>query len=99
PSVLEEVNDVLVHIHIGCAKKVDDGFLDSHPGFYTPGAVNGIDEVAELLKTLYRIGYTGAVSFEVKPEPTQTSLEIVNTAKGVLVTAYYKALESILSGV
>ena len=99
PSVLEEVSDLLVHIHIGCAKKIDDGFLDSHPGFYTPGAVNGIDEVAELLETLYKIGYTGAVSFEVKPEPTQTSLEIVNTAKGVLVTAYYKAVESILSKV
>lgn len=99
PSVLEGVVDLLAHIHIGCAKKTDKGFLDSHPGFYTPGAVNGVDDVAELLKTLYRIGYTGAVSFEVKPEPTQTSLEIVNTAKGVLVTAYYKALESILSGV
>ena len=96
PQVLERVKDVLVHIHIGCAKRVNKGLIDSHPVFYTPGAVNGVEEVAELLKVLYKIGYSGAVSFEVKPEPQQTSLEIINTAKGVLITAYYRALESIL---
>ncbi len=88
PWMLEEVKDVLGHIHIGCAKKVGDRYIDSHPVFYTAGAVNGIGEVAELLRTLLKIDYKGMVSFEVKPEDDQTAEGIIATAKGVLISAY-----------
>jgi len=38
------------------------------------------------------------VGFEVKPEPHQTSEEIVTTAKGVLVSAYQSVVSSFLTG-
>ncbi|RLF18957.1 MAG: sugar phosphate isomerase/epimerase [Thermoprotei archaeon] len=97
PQILKECADILYHIHIGCAKKVDEGFKDTHPGFYVAGAVNGVEEVAELLQVLHEIGYRGAVSFEVKPEEGQSSLEVVNCAKGVLLHAASLAFKRIAS--
>jgi len=92
PEDLESVKDVLGHVHIGCAKKAGDAMLDSHPGFYTPGSINGVEEVARLLVTLKKIGYEGAISFEVKPEPQESSLQVINAAKGVLYTAFLKTI-------
>jgi len=88
PRNLYDVKDILMHIHIGCTKETDEGYKDWHPGFYRPGAINGVNEVKELLKVLKKINYKGAISFEVKPEENQLPLEVVNSAKGVLYTAY-----------
>lgn len=89
PSDLRAAREHLVHVHIGCAKRLPDGrYLDSHPGFYRPGAVNGVEEVAELIRVLLEIGYKGAVGFEVKPEEGQEWREPVEAAKGVLYTAF-----------
>lgn len=93
-SDLSVARGCLLHVHIGCAKRLPDGRLvDTHPGFYRPGAINGVEEVAELLKTLLDIGYKGAVSFEVKPEEGQSWREPVETAKSVLYTAFAKIVE------
>lgn len=89
PSALRGAKEYLSHIHVGCAKRLPDGRLvDWHPGFYRPGAINGVEEVAELLKVLIEIGYSGAVGFEVKPEEGQNWREVVEAAKGVLYTAF-----------
>lgn len=90
PENLYDVKDVLMHIHIGCTKSTEEGYKDWHPGFYRPGAINDVNSVKNLLKVLDKINYKGAVSFEVKPEEGQLPLEVVNSAKGVLYTAYAK---------
>ena len=94
PEVLSSYPDYIGHIHIGCAKKVGNKLYDSHPGFHRPGALNTEKEVAKLLSVLHKIKYRGAVSFEVKPEENQSPLEILNTAKSVLMRAYQLFLES-----
>jgi sugar phosphate isomerase/epimerase len=95
PSVLKAAKDYLVHVHIGCAKRLPDGRLvDWHPGFYRPGAVNGVEEVKELLRVLLELGYRGTIGFEVKPEEGQHWLEPVMSAKGVLYTAFSQLAES-----
>ena len=38
--------------------------------------------------------YRGAISFEVKPEENQNPLEVLNTAKSVLMRAFQLFLES-----
>ena len=96
PSDLAFARECLLHVHIGCAKRLPDGRLaDTHPGFYRPGAINGVEEVAELLKALLEIGYRRAVSFEVKPEEGQGWREPVEAAKSVLYTAFAKIVESV----
>lgn len=94
PEDLKPYADLLGHIHIGCAKKADGKLYDWHPGFYRPGAINTEKDVAKLLGVLHEIKYRGAVSFEVKPEEGQHPLEVVNSAKGVLIRAYEIFLES-----
>jgi len=96
PEDLKRAADVLAHIHVGCSKKTDGALVDTHPGFYTKGAVNSESDVARLLRVLQEIKYRGMIGFEVKPEPHQTSEEIVSTAKGVLVGAYQSVVSSFL---
>jgi len=94
PRDIAVARDYLAHIHIGCTKKLPDGTLkDWHPGFYRPGAINGVEDVKELLAVLRDIGYRGAVGFEVKPEEGQVWQEPVHAAKGVLYTAFAKLVE------
>ncbi len=95
PEDLKPYADLLGHIHIGCTKKVGDRLLDWHPGFHRPGAINTEKEVAELLKVLHDIKYSGAVSFEVKPEEGQLPLEVVSAAKAVLIRAYQAVVENL----
>ena len=97
PDVLRKAPELIGHIHIGCAKRVNNGFKDTHPGFYVAGSVNVVEDVAKLLQVLHDIGYRGAVSFEVKPEEGQSSYEIVNSAKGVLMHAASLAFKSVLN--
>ncbi len=94
PEVLKSYPDYIGHIHIGCAKKVDDKLYDWHPGFYRPGALNTEKEVAKLLEVLHDIKYRGAVSFEIKPEQGQEPLEVLHAAKSVLIRAYQLFLEA-----
>jgi len=93
PKKLIRFKNVLAHIHIGCAKNTNEGLKDWHPSFYRSGAINGVEDLVELLSVLEEIEYRGAVSFEVKPEEDQTSREVIDVSKGVLHTAFYKYLK------
>ncbi|MEM3979802.1 MAG: TIM barrel protein [Ignisphaera sp.] len=95
PEVLRSYPEYLGHVHIGCAKKVNDKLLDTHPGFYRPGALNTEKDVAKLLIVLHDIGYKGAISFEVRPEEGQNPLEILNSSKGVLLRAFQLFLDNL----
>ncbi|MBS7641649.1 MAG: TIM barrel protein [Candidatus Bathyarchaeia archaeon] len=97
PEMLSKYRDLIGHIHIGCAKSIDGKLLDTHPGFYRPGAINDERDVARLLEILYDIEYKGAISFEVRPEEGQDPREVLATAKSVLVRAYQIFLERRLS--
>jgi sugar phosphate isomerase/epimerase len=94
PEVLKSYPEYLGHVHIGCAKKVNDKLLDTHPGFYRPGALNTEKDVAKLLEVLHSIKYRGAISFEVRPEEGQNPLEVLNSSKGVLLRAFQLFLEN-----
>jgi len=96
PEDLKKAKGYLGHIHIGCTKKTEEGLKDWHPGFFRPGAINDIDDVKRLIKVLKEIDYKGYVGFEVKPEDGQNWQEVVNTAKGVLYTAYALYIEDII---
>ncbi len=97
PDVLRGVADVLGHVHVGCAERTKEGLKDYHPGFYSPGAVNGVEEVAHLLEVLADVGYSGALSFEVKPKPNETSWQVLHCSKGVLYSAFQKMLAKAIS--
>ncbi|MEM1560728.1 MAG: TIM barrel protein [Ignisphaera sp.] len=96
PEVLKSYPEFVGHIHIGCGKKVGDKLLDTHPGFYRPGALNTEVDVVRLLRVLHDIGYKGAISFEIKPEQDQNPFEALNAGKGVLLRAFQLYLDSIL---
>jgi len=96
PQDLRRVSKILRHVHIGCTKQVGDKLLDWHPVFHTKGAINAADDVAALLSVLLEVGYEGVVAFEVKPEEQQMSHEILDTSKGVLLSAFQQvALRSV----
>ena len=96
PQILKNVKNVLGHVHIGCAERTSEGLKDYHPGFYTPNAVNDVNDVIELLKVLLEIRYEGGISFEVKPKEQENSLQVINTAKGVLYTAFQRTIKECL---
>jgi sugar phosphate isomerase/epimerase len=96
PDDLRGAAKVLEHIHIGCAKQLDDKMLDSHPVFYTKGAINTAHDVAALLQTLFEIRYGGIVAFEVKPEEQQTSQQVLDTSKGTLMSAFQEMISKTL---
>jgi sugar phosphate isomerase/epimerase len=98
PDVLRKTGELIEHIHIGCAKKADNGgLLDHHPGFYSRNSVNTEEDVADLLEELDNIDYFGFVGFEVKPQEFQTSKEVISTAKSVLVEAFERTVPRILA--
>lgn len=90
PTKLLNFKEILAHVHIGCAKRVENTLKDWHPSFYRNGAVNGIEDLVELFSTLEKINYSGAISFEVKPEENQQTQEVIDISKGVLHTAFSK---------
>lgn len=96
PEVLKSYPELIGHIHIGCGKKVGDKLLDSHPGFYRPGALNTEVDVAKLLEVLHSIQYRGAVGFEIRPEQDQNPFEVLNAGKGVLLRAFQLYLDSLI---
>ncbi len=96
PQVLEKAKDALMHVHVGCAKQTESGMVDTHPVFYSKGAVNAVEEVAELIKTLLSIGYGRMVSFEVRPEEGQTSEAAIACSKAMLMTAYTRIVSESL---
>jgi sugar phosphate isomerase/epimerase len=85
------IKEYLVHAHVGNCVQVEGRPLygDQHPYFGFPGSVNGVEELAEFIGELFKIGYLAEgknpkpwVGFEVKPQgPGQTSELIIANAK------------------
>ncbi len=86
----------LVHAHIGNAVLKDSKhqlYGDLHPRFSLAEGENGVPEVVEFLRMLYKIGYIGEgqqniVAFEVKPYGDETSGAVIAQAKRTLMEAW-----------
>lgn len=95
-EALLPVKDYLVHAHVGnafTADPNDPAYGDQHPRFSYPGSPNGVEELAEFLRTLFEIGYLGegkqrVVSFEVKPLAGESSEVVLADAKRTLNQAW-----------
>ena len=93
---MRAARDHLVHAHIGNCVLGDTShpaYGDQHPRFGVPGGENDVEEVAEFLRCLFEIGYLGEgkrpiVSFEIKPQPHETSELIIANAKRTLNAAW-----------
>lgn len=92
PEVVEAAGNALMHVHIGCAKETGSGMKDTHPVFYTKGAVNSVEDIARLIRTLLKMQYGRMVSFEVRPEEGQTSEAVIACSKAVLMSAYARVV-------
>lgn len=103
-EALVPVRDHLVHAHIGncvLADPADPAYGDKHPRLGYPGGVNGPEEVADFLDTLFEVGYLDArgerratLSFEVKPVGDERSELAVAASKRVLRDAWWRLATS-----
>lgn len=97
-SALTAVKDHLVHVHVGNCVKVTarQGYGDQHPRFGFPGGENGVDELVAFLRGLLKIGYLSKspsaakpwVGIEVKPQPGETSAQLLANTKRVWTEAW-----------
>lgn len=97
-AMLEPAKDVLVHIHIGnCIMKDPShpAYGDEHPRFGICGGENGVEELAEFIRGLFKIGYFNGqspkpMSFEVKPIAAfgESSEIVIANAKRTLNKAW-----------
>lgn len=83
---LSTLKDQLVHIHVGNCVRDEGvaGYGDMHPRFGWPGGINDVDELAEFIRVLFKVGYLTEdkivkpwVGFEVKPQTADESSEMV----------------------
>lgn len=83
PNVLKSLAKYLVHVHIGTCvlDPADPLYGDTHPGFDYPGSAVTEDMLAEFVKALHEIDYTGGVGFEFQPVGSQISQSLVEVAK------------------
>lgn len=85
------LKDHLVHIHVGNCVVTPGvpGYGDLHPPFGWPGSSNGVPELAEFIRALFKVGYLKEgkrerpwVGFEVKPQgPGETPEQVIAGAK------------------
>lgn len=85
----------LRHVHLGSCvlDKESPAYGDSHPGFTSPGSVNGPDQVREMFRACFDSGFFGEgrrpfVSVEVKPQAGETSEAVLAAAKRTLNEAW-----------
>lgn len=95
------MKDHLVHAHVGNCVKVPGrpSYGDLHPRFGFPGSENDVAELVEFLRALFAVGYLREdppigerpwVGFEVKPQPGETSEEIIANMKRAWREAWAK---------
>jgi hypothetical protein len=95
------VKDHLVHIHVGNAAFRDPkhpAFGDNHPRFGCAGGENSVDELAEFLRELLKVGFfekklptpMPVVTFEVRPMPGEASELVIANTKRVFKEAWAK---------
>lgn len=88
---LAVLKDYLVHIHVGNCVVTPGvpGYGDLHPPFGWPGSSNGVPELAEFIRALFKVGYlkggekeTPWVGFEVRPQGgSETPEQVIAGAK------------------
>lgn len=90
------VKEYIWHAHMGNTVIKDaslQGYGDQHPRFGFPGSENDVEELAHYLRTLLEIGFLNEenrpiVSFEVKPQPGESSEAVIANAKRTLNLAW-----------
>ncbi len=97
-GALKNVKGYLVHAHIGnCVikDKSHPAYGDAHPRFGVEGGEVDVDELAEFLEQLFKVGYLGkgkkelpVVAFEVKPIGDESPELIIANAKRTLLEAW-----------
>ena len=91
--------DHLIHVHIGNCVVADashPAYGDSHPRFGLPGGACGVEELKRFLEALIYGGYfkrntptrMPVVSFEVRPQPGESSELVIANAKRALIQAW-----------
>ena len=95
------LRDHLAHIHVGNCVKVPgrQGYGDQHPRFGFPGGENGVAELADFLRGLFAVGYLNRcpggskpwVGIEVKPQPGETSEQLLAGTKRAWIEAWARA--------
>lgn len=95
---LRAVQDHLVHAHVGNCVKTPGraSYGDQHPRFGFPGGVNDTDQLVEFLRGLFEIGYLSRepagsrpwVGIEVKPQPGESSQDVIASSKRVWAEAW-----------
>jgi len=86
----------LRHAHIGnCVLRDGAGpvFGDQHPRFGYPGGENDVVQLEQFLRVLLDIGYLSTttrpvLSFEIKPQPGESTRAIIANAKRTLAAAW-----------
>lgn len=85
----------LRHVHFGSCvlDKQSPFFGDSHPGFASPGSVNGPAEVRAMFRACFDAGFFAegrrpVVSVEVHPQPGETTETILAAAKRTVIEAW-----------
>ncbi|HEX6971980.1 MAG TPA: TIM barrel protein [Limnochordia bacterium] len=97
-EALTQAAPYLVHAHMGNCVLSDathPAYGDQHPRFGLPGGENDVSELAAYLRGLREIGFLGdrgaarpIVSFEVKPQPGESSALVIANAKRTLIAAW-----------
>lgn len=97
-EAVELARDYITHIHVGnCVLEPGHPLYgDLHPPFGIPGGANDVDELAEFLRALWRIGYLEeggdrTVAFEVRPRDGEASELVIANAKRTLIAAWRRA--------
>jgi len=95
---LYAVKDHLVHAHVGNCVKVPgrQGYGDQHPAFGFHGGENDVAELVDFLRGLFAVGYLKRhpdgkkpwVGIEVKPQPGETSEQLLAGTKRVWIEAW-----------
>jgi len=92
------VKDYIIHAHVGnCVVKTSamPGYGDVHPRFGFPNGENDVEQVADYLRLLLKIGYLNdkkppILSFEVKPFGDEDPDIVIANAKRTLNEAWAK---------
>lgn len=107
-QALRPVAKYVSHAHIGncCLSPPEDpAYGDKHPRFGYPNGVNDVNEIAEFMQELFRIGYLQCdgnepkgISFEIKPIGDENSAVMIAGAKRKLCAAWNHLATTYLSG-
>ena len=92
------LREFIAHAHVGncvMSQPGHEAYGDNHPRFGIPEGENGLDELAEFLAGLAKIGYFAgdkkALSFELKPCSGERAEEIIAESTALLDAAWAQA--------